>query len=266
MKRRLYFITGVIMIAIIAVGGIFIKNAMTKEEPIDKLLEMMSYENCEYEMEYSIDSKTDYKIKFTGVKRGDNITANISDTLKDEVADIVCYNNDLYINISKVAPYIVENSEDYGKYFEDINNVKYILFNETTVSELDTIYGNGLGEDLSCVLRTTDKIKELSSVIKKEASSEETKKSLSWLTMALQENFTNTLLGSVVSNAKDITLDITNKNEVTLKFSRENNKVTIRLKMIKKSNEILVPNESMNVADLANRLMTNYIKLESGEN
>lgn len=264
-KQKIISLTVTIMVVITVILGYKICTKVDSAEV--QLTNILKYDKCEYDINYKVtNSKDCYTMKISGIKNENTISLNMSDTNSASLADIILYNNDLYVDMGKVSPYIVDKSKEYGKYFKGLEDMGYVLFNDTTISEIETLYSMKNNE-LECMKGLGDKTKNMKEIIIKELSSashDSNVTNIDWVVAALHESCSNTVVSSLLEGVSKSKLSNLGKNNIKIELSR-NDGTTFEIELkVKKLNEakVMVPNKSINLVDFTSRLMENYIKLE----
>ena len=151
-------------------------------------------------------------------------------------------------------------SDEYGEYFNNLGSVGYVLFNETTISEANTIYSLNKSLDFMGGMGDTYKsmLTELASIASSKSGSEDTNamEIVAKLSEYIDifENMTEAKIEGVKNGVK-LTCKDKNKNVYEIVLTTDGKKVE----------DIMVPNKTLNVADLADRLMLKYIEIKETE-
>ena len=300
-KAVIYILVALIVVGVLTIIGLMLyKNCNKEVNHWTKLSEMLGENECNFDLTYKkrqdVTSyyRNPYDFTLSGRRKGNAVSFDISDKdmagendigdavindcytnmdrlsgyiykMSDEygendIGDVVIYNNDCYINMDRLSGYIYKMSDEYGEYFNNLGSVGYVLFNETTISEANTIYSLNKSLDFMGGMGDTYKsmLTELASIASSKSGSEDTNamEIVAKLSEYIDifENMTEAKIEGVKNGVK-LTCKDKNKNVYEIVLTTDGKKVE----------DIMVPNKTLNVADLADRLMLKYIEIKETE-
>lgn len=269
-KTVIYILVALIVVGVLTIIGLMLyKNCNKEVNHWTKLSEMLGENECNFDLTYKKSQDVTssyhntYDFTLSGRRKGNAVSFDISDkdmAGENDIGDVVIYNNDCYINMDRLSGYIYKMSDEYGEYFNNLGSVGYVLFNETTISEANTIYSLNKSLDFMGGMGDTYKsmLTELASIASSKSGSEDTNAMEIAAKLSeyidIFENMTEAKIEGVKNGVK-LTCKDKNKNVYEIALTTDGKKVE----------DVMVPNKTLNVADLADRLMLKYIEIKETE-